>query len=83
MKIKFVSDPEFATTPICIKYVDFDFSVDLSLISNVESEPFCGKENNDAIEHMNKLASLISLFSNDKKIQLYYLVKLFPFFIKR
>ena len=31
---------------------------------------------------MNKLASLSSLFSNDKKIQRYYLVKLFPFLLK-
>ena len=39
-------------------------------------------ENDDAIEHMNKLASISSLFSNDKKIQQYYLVKLFPFSLK-
>ena len=39
-------------------------------------------QNDDAIEHMNKLASLSLLFSNDKKIQRYYLVKLFPFSLK-
>ena len=44
MKNKFVSDPEFATSSICIKDDDFDLSVDLSLISNIESEPFCGTE---------------------------------------
>ena len=68
VKNHFTPDPEFATSPICIKDDDFDFSVDLSLIPNVESEPFLGTENDDAIEHMNKLASLSSLFSNDKKI---------------
>ena len=31
---------------------------------------------------MNKLASLSSLFSNDKKIQRYYLVKMFHFSLK-
>ena len=53
---------------------DFDFSIDLSLISNVESDPFCGTKNDDAIEHMNKLASLSLLFSDDKKIQRYWYV---------
>ena len=82
VKNHFTPDPEFATSPICIKEDDFDFFVDLSLISNVESDPFCGTENDDAIEHMNKLASLSLLFSDDKKIQRYYLVKLFPFSLK-
>ena len=40
MKNKFAPDPEFATSPICIKDADFDFSVDLSLISMVEAGPF-------------------------------------------
>ena len=34
VKNHFTPDPEFATSPICIKDDDFDFSVDLSLISN-------------------------------------------------
>ena len=55
-------DPEFATSPICIKDKDFDFSVDLSLISNVETDPFYGTENDNAIEHMNKFASLSACF---------------------
>ena len=82
MKNQFVPDPEFATSPISIKDVDYDFSVDLSLISMVENEPFCGTENDDAIEHMNKLAAISALFSNEKKIQRYYVVKLFPFSLK-
>ena len=35
MKNKFTPDPNFATSPICITDPEFDFSVDLSLISIV------------------------------------------------
>ena len=35
MKNKFARDPEFATSPICINDPEFDFSIDLSLISTV------------------------------------------------
>ena len=38
MKNKFAPDPEFATSPVCIKDAAFDFSVDLSLISMVEAD---------------------------------------------
>ena len=40
MKNKFTPDPEFATSPISIKDVDFEFSVDLSYISIAEYDPF-------------------------------------------
>ena len=40
MKNNFVPDPEFATSPISIKDVDYDFSVELSIISMVEADPF-------------------------------------------
>ena len=79
MKNKFVPDPEFATSPISIKDVDFDFSVDLSLISMVEAGPFYGRENDDAIAHLSKLTELSGLFSNVEKIRNYHVVKLFPF----
>ena len=62
MKNKFAPDPEFATSPICIKDADFDFSVDLSLISTVEADPFYGRENEDAIAHLTKLTELGGLF---------------------
>ena len=68
MKNKFVHDPEFATSAINIKDVDFDFSVDLSLISTVETDPFYGRENEDAIAHLSKLAELSGLFSNEEKL---------------
>ena len=64
---KLSPDPRFATSPINIRDKDYDFSVDLSLISVVEDEPFRGTENESAVEHMNKLSSLSSLFSNDTK----------------
>ena len=51
MKNKFVPDPDFAKSPVDIKDKEFDFSVDLSLIPMVETEPFDGKENNDAVVH--------------------------------
>ena len=48
----------------------------------VEDDPFCGTEDDDAIEHMNKLAALSALFSNENKIQHYYVATLFPFSLK-
>src|SRR3954470_25003678 len=43
LKNKFTPDPTFATSPICITDPDYDFSVDLSLISTVEADPFYGR----------------------------------------
>ena len=80
MKNKFARDPEFATSPICIKDADFDFSVDLSLISMVEADPFYGRENEDAIAHLTKITELGGLFSNEVKIRTFYVTKLLPFF---
>ena len=54
----------------------------MSLISIVENEPFYGKENDSAIEHMSKLTTLSRLFSDDKKKQDYYITKIFPFSLK-
>src|SRR3954464_14446882 len=51
LKNKSIPDPTFATSPICISDPDYNFSVDLSLISTVEADPFYGRENYDAIEH--------------------------------
>ena len=58
---------------LALKKKDYDFSVDFSLISIVENEPFYGKENDNAIEHMSKLTILSRLFSDDKKKQGYYI----------
>ena len=51
MNYKTAHDPEFPTSPISIKEKDYDFSVDFSLISIVENEPFCGKES-DSVMHV-------------------------------
>ena len=82
MKNKFVPDPEFATSPISIKDANFDFSVDLSLRSMVEADPFYGRENDEAIIHLSKLTELSGLFSNIEKIRNYHVVNLFPFSLK-
>ncbi|KAI5018639.1 hypothetical protein ZWY2020_043527 [Hordeum vulgare] len=58
MKNKFTPDPKFASSPICIEDADFDFSVDLSLISTFEAGPFYGREDDDAIAHLTKLTEL-------------------------
>jgi hypothetical protein len=45
-------DPKFAASLIDIRDKDYDFSLDLSYISISEKEPFCGTENESAMEHM-------------------------------
>ena len=56
--------------------------MDLSLISIAEKEPFRGVENESAVEHMNKLSTLSSLFSDDIKKRSYFVTKIFPFSLK-
>src|ERR1044071_1734925 len=82
LKNKSTPDPTFATSPICILDPDYDFSVDLSLISTVEADPFYGRENDDAIEHLTKLTELGGLFTTDEKIRNFYVTKLLPFSLK-
>src|ERR1041385_4758229 len=62
MKNKFTPDPKFASSPICIEDADFD-SVDLSLISTFEVDPFYGRENDDVITHLTILTDLCGLFA--------------------
>ena len=68
MKNTFAPDLTFATSPICISDPEFDFSVDLSLLSTVEADPFYGRENDDAISHLTKLTELGGLFTTKEKI---------------
>ena len=82
MKNKFIPDPKFASSPIFIEDADFDFSVDLSLISIVEADPFYGRVNDDAIAHLTKLAELGGLFTTDERIRNFYVAKLFSFLFK-
>ncbi|KAK1631779.1 hypothetical protein QYE76_006094 [Lolium multiflorum] len=79
---KLSHDPKFATSPICIKDKDYDFSLDLSHIAIVEKTPFCGTEKESAVEHMIELSSMSSLFSDDVKMRTYFVAKIFPFSLK-
>jgi hypothetical protein len=73
VRYKLSPDAKFAASPIHISDKDYDFSLDLSYISIVEKEPFCGTESKSAIEHMNELSSLSNLFSDDTKLHMYFL----------
>ncbi|KAK1618319.1 hypothetical protein QYE76_023836 [Lolium multiflorum] len=79
---KLSPDPKFATSPICIKDKDYDFSLDLSHIAIVEKAPFCGTEKESDVEHMIELSSMSSLFSDDVKMRTYFVAKIFPFSLK-
>jgi hypothetical protein len=76
-------DPKFAASPIDIRDKDYDFSLDLSYISIVEKGPFCGTENESAMEHMNELSTLSNLFSDDIKLRTYFVAKIFSFLVER
>jgi hypothetical protein len=65
VRYKLSPDAKFATSPIDIRDKDYDFSLDLSYISIVEKEPFCGTESESAMGHMNELSALSNLFSDD------------------
>jgi hypothetical protein len=75
-------DAKFATSPINISDKDYDLSLDLSYISIVEKEPFCGTENESAMGYMNELSALSNLFSDDTKLRTYFVAKIFPFSLK-
>jgi hypothetical protein len=82
VRYKLSPDAKFATSPINIRDKDYDFSFDLSYISIVEKEPFCGTESESAIGHMNELSALSNLFSDDIKKCTYFVTKIFPFSLK-
>jgi hypothetical protein len=82
VRYKLSPDAKFAASPINISDKDYDFSLDLSYISIVEKEPFCGTESKSAMEHMNGLSSLSNLFSDDTKQRMYFVAKIFPFSLK-
>jgi hypothetical protein len=83
VRYKLSLDPKFATSPIDIRDKDYDFSLDLSYISIVEKEPFCGTENESAMEHMNELSTLSNLFSDNIKLRTYFVAKIFSFLVER
>jgi hypothetical protein len=53
VRYKLSRDAKFAASPIHISDKDYNFSLDLSYISIIEKEPFCGTESKSAMEHMN------------------------------
>jgi hypothetical protein len=57
VRYKLSPDAKFATSPINISDKDYNFSLDLSYISIVEKEPFCGTENESDMGHMNELSA--------------------------
>jgi hypothetical protein len=82
IRYKLSPDAKFAASLINIRDNDYDFSLDLSYISIVEKEPFCGTENESAMAHMNELSTLSNLFSDDIKLHTYFVAKIFPFLLK-
>jgi hypothetical protein len=79
VRYKLSPDAKFATSPINISDKDYDFSLDLSYISIVEKEPFCGTKIENAMGDMNELSALSNLFSDDTKLRTYFVAKIFPF----
>jgi hypothetical protein len=82
VRYKLSSDAKFAMSPINISDKDYDFYLDLSYISIVEKEPFCGTKNESAMGHMNELSALSNLFSDDTKLRTYFVANIFPFSLK-
>ena len=60
-------DPAFATSPICITDMDYEFSVDPDIITLVESHPFYGLESETVVAHLTKLNDIATLFTNDER----------------
>jgi hypothetical protein len=52
VRYKLSPNAKFAASPIHISDKDYDFSLDLSYISIVEKEPFCGTESKSAMEQV-------------------------------
>ena len=75
-------DPKFATSPIFVDDKDYEFSVNLELITLVESDPFHGYETETVVAHLTKLNDIATLFAHDEKIRYYYILKLSPFSLK-
>ena len=75
-------DPAFATSPIFVTDIDYEFFVDPELISFVESNPFHGYEFETVVAHLTKLNDIATLFAHEEKIRYYYILKLFPFSLK-
>ena len=76
-------DPAFATSPICVTNKDYEFSVDPDIITLAESDPFHGYESETVVAHLTKLNDIATLFTNDERTRYLYILKIFPFSLKR
>ena len=54
-------DPKFATSPIFIADKDYEFSVDLELITLVEFDPFHGYETETVVAQLTKLNDIATV----------------------
>ena len=60
-------DPKFATSPIFVIDKDYEFSVDLELITLVESDPFHGYETKIVVAHLTTLNDIATQFTHHRK----------------
>src|SRR3954468_15495888 len=74
LRDKMKPDPAFATSPICVPNKDYEFSIDLDIITLVESETI--------VAHLTKLNDIAALFTNDERSRYFYILKIFPFSLK-
>src|SRR4051812_300714 len=82
LRDKMKPDPAFATSPICVPDKDYEFSVDLDIITLVESDLFYGYESETVVAHLTKLNDIAALFTNDERSRYFYILKIFPFSLK-
>ena len=75
-------DPPFATSPIRIIDKDYDFSVDLEIITLFESDTFYGYESETVLAHLTKLNDIATLFTNDERNRYFYILKILRFSLK-
>ena len=70
-------DPAFATSPICVTDMDYEFSVDPDIITLVESDLFHGYESETIVAHLTKLNDIATLFTNDEKSAIFISLRYF------
>ena len=75
-------DPAYATSPIFVTDKDYEFSIDLEIITLVESDPFYGYESETVVAHLTKLNDIATLFNNDERTRYFYILQIFPFSLK-
>ena len=59
-----------------------NFSIDLEIITLVESDPFYGTEFETVVAHLTNLNDIATLFTNDETSRYHYILKIFLFSLK-